>query len=57
MLRGLPHHIVFLERQIAIFDRRIEENTRLFAVAPRRIVGVAGAARIGSWPSSQRPNP
>jgi transposase len=42
MLRGLLDPIAFLERQIATFDRRVEEKTRPFAAALSQLDGIAG---------------
>jgi transposase len=45
MLRGLLAHIEFLEQQIAIFDARIEAQTRPFAAALARLDTITGIAR------------
>jgi len=45
MLQGLLHHVEFLDRQIALFDARIEEQTRPFAAALERLDTITGVAR------------
>jgi transposase len=48
MLQGLMAHLEFLEQQIALFDRRIEERTRPFATALERLDTITGVARRGA---------
>ena len=45
MLQGLLNHAEFLEQQIALFDARIEEETRPFATALERLDTITGVAR------------
>jgi transposase len=45
MLQGLLHHVEFLDRQLALFDARIEQQTRPFAAALERLDTITGAAR------------
>ncbi|HXJ84833.1 MAG TPA: IS110 family transposase [Candidatus Methylomirabilis sp.] len=45
MLRSLLDHVEFLDRQIAVFDARIEEQTRPFAAALARLDTITGVAR------------
>jgi transposase len=45
MLQGLLNHVEFLDRQIARFDARIEEQTRPFATALARLDTITGVAR------------
>jgi transposase len=42
MLQGLLSHIEFLDRQIELFDARIEEKTRPFATAIERLDTIIG---------------
>jgi transposase len=45
MLQGLLAHVEFLDQQIALFDARIEEQTRPFAAALERLDTITGVAR------------
>jgi transposase len=45
VLQGLLSHIEFLDQQIALFDARIEAQTRPFVAALERLDTITGVAR------------
>ena len=54
MLQGLLSHIEFLDQHIALFDARVEAQTRPFTLAIEQLDTITGVASAA--PSKSSPN-